>query len=99
MTAGRQQQLAAILLALLPADNSLVGNMALLAEFLAAARDAGLKSVAEDDFKATRDALATAGDVVKEKANGRNMSSVTFKCERFNKSSQHHKKFARGDHL
>lgn len=99
MTAGRQQQLAAILLALLPPDNSLVGNMALLAQFLAAARDAGLKSVTEDDFKATRDALATAGDVVKEKANGRKMSSVALECGRFNKSRQHHRKFARGDHL
>ena len=75
--AAAQKQLRTILLALLPEDYSAVGNITLLEQFVAAARDAGLKGITEEDFKATRDALVEAGEAVKGKGRGGSTARVT----------------------
>ncbi len=74
MAETHQQQLQSILLQLLPADHSAVGNGALWQQWQAAAQTAGAVSngppVTEDDFKTTRDALVAAGQAVKGKGRG-----------------------------
>ena len=68
---NEQQQLPTLLLSLLPADHSTVGNITLLDQFLAAAQQAGRQPPAtEDDFKAAREALVAAGLAVKGKGRG-----------------------------
>ena len=67
----RLQPLPELLLNLLPADHSTVGNITLLAQFLAAAQTAGHQPpVSEEDFKTARDALVAAGLAVKGKGRG-----------------------------
>ena len=65
----RQQRLEATLLALLPANGSLVGNGSLLAQWTQAARAAGL-SVTAEDFSRLREALVARGLVVRGKGRG-----------------------------
>ena len=68
---NEQQQLPTLLLSLLPADHSTVGNITLLDQFLAAAQQAGRQPPAtEDDFKTAREALVAAGLAVKGKGRG-----------------------------
>ncbi|MDO8772690.1 MAG: DNA methyltransferase [Burkholderiaceae bacterium] len=71
------EQLKTLLLALLPDDHTTVGNIALLAQLQASARDAGLKSISEDDFKAARDALVAVGQAVKGKGRGGSLARAT----------------------
>ena len=71
------EQLKNLLLALLPDDHSTVGNITLLAQLQAAARDAGLKTMAEDDFKTARDALVADGKAVKGKGRGGSLARAT----------------------
>ena len=67
----RLQPLPELLLNLLPADHSTVGNITLLAQFLAAAQTAGHQPpVSEEDFKTARDVLVAAGLAVKGKGRG-----------------------------
>ena len=55
---NEQQQLTTLLLNLLPADHTTVGNSTLLEQFLAAAQAEGHQPPAtEDDFKTAREAL------------------------------------------
>ncbi len=70
MDAAQQAQLKNLLLALLPEDHSTVGNITLLAQLQAGARDAGLKPIDEDEFKAARDTLVADGHAVKGKGRG-----------------------------
>ena len=71
MSNEQQQQLQALLLNLLPADHTTVGNITLLEQFLTAATAAGQTPAAtEDDFKAAREALVAEGRVVKGKGRG-----------------------------
>jgi len=63
----RLEQLKVFLFALLPVDYSTVGNITLLAQFLANAGNAGLKDIDEGDFKTARDALVANGQAVKGK--------------------------------
>lgn len=77
MTRARQQQLKTILLGLLPDDHSAVGNSTLLEQFQVAARDAGLKSIDEDDFKAAREALVESGQAIKGKGRGGSTARTT----------------------
>ena len=68
---NEQQQLTTLLLNLLPADHTTVGNSTLLERFLAAAQAEGHKPPAtEDDFKTAREALVAAGLAVKGKGRG-----------------------------
>ena len=60
MTAGRQQQIEQLLLNLLPADGSTVGNAKLFEQVHTAAKAAGLRC-GEQDFAAAREALVDAG--------------------------------------
>ena len=71
MPDARQQQLQTLLLNLLPADYTTVGNITLLEQFLAAAKKADCQPPAtEEDFKAAREALLAAGLVVKGRGRG-----------------------------
>ena len=66
-----QPALHTLLLHLLPADHTTVGNITLLEQFLAAAQAAGHQPPAtEDDFKIAREALVAAGLAVKGKGRG-----------------------------
>ena len=68
---NEQQQHQTLLLNLLPADHTTVGNSTLLEQFLAAAQAEGHKPPAtEDDFKTAREALVAAGLAVKGKGRG-----------------------------
>jgi adenine-specific DNA-methyltransferase len=68
---NEQQQLTTLLLNLLPADHTTVGNSTLLERFLAAAQAEGHQPPAtEDDFKMAREALVAAGLAVKGKGRG-----------------------------
>ena len=68
---NEQQQLTTLLLNLLPADHTTVGNITLLQQFLAAAQAAGHQPPAtEDDFITAREALLAAGLAVKGKGRG-----------------------------
>lgn len=62
--------LTALLLQLLPADHSAVGNGALLGQFSAACQAAGLGSVTQEDFQAAREALLATGQAVKGRGRG-----------------------------
>ena len=62
--------LTALLLQLLPADHSAVGNGALLNQFSAACQSAGLGPVTLDDFQAAREALLATGQAVKGRGRG-----------------------------
>ncbi|HMN21417.1 MAG TPA: site-specific DNA-methyltransferase [Ottowia sp.] len=72
MSDQRQQQFQALLLDLLPADHSTIGNGALLAQFLAAAPGAS-----RDDFQHAREALVAAGLAVKGKGRGGSTARAT----------------------
>ncbi|MBN8506002.1 MAG: site-specific DNA-methyltransferase [Burkholderiales bacterium] len=65
----RESQLDALLLELLPADGTPVGNGALSARFASSATEAGL-SPQPEDFTAARERLLGAGLVVKGKGRG-----------------------------
>ncbi|MDU7586555.1 MAG: DNA methyltransferase, partial [Acidovorax sp.] len=68
---NEQQQLQTLLLNLLPADHTTVGNTTLLEQFLAAAQAAGHQPLpTEADFKTAREALVAAGLAVKGKGRG-----------------------------
>lgn len=68
---NEQQQLQTLLLNLLPADHTTVGNITLLEQFLAAAQAAGHQPLpTEADFKTAREALVAAGLAVKGKGRG-----------------------------
>ena len=74
----RQQALEALLLNLLPADHSTVGNATLQQQFLAAAQAAGHPGpVTADDFQAAREALLAAGLAVKGKGRGGSTARAT----------------------
>ena len=62
--------MTALLLQLLPADHSAVGNGALLNQFGAACQAAGLGPVTPDDFQAAREALVATGQDVKGRGRG-----------------------------
>ena len=62
--------LTALLLQLLPADHSAVGNGALLGQFSAACQAAGLGPVTQEDFQAAREALLATGQAVKGRGRG-----------------------------
>ena len=75
---NKQQQLTTLLLNLLPADHTTVGNSTLLERFLAAAQAEGHKPPAtEDDFKTAREALVAAGLAVKGKGRGGSTARAT----------------------
>lgn len=76
MAETRQQQLQSILLQLLPADHSAVGNLALWEQFKAAALDAGIRAT-DDAFKAAREALVESGQAVKGKGRGGSTARAT----------------------
>jgi len=78
MSMQRQQALEALLLNLLPADHSTVGNATLQQQFLAAAQAAGHPGpVTADDFQAAREALLAAGLAVKGKGRGGSTARAT----------------------
>ena len=78
MSKNQEPQLESLLLDLLPADHSPVGNMALLERFLQAAKAAGISpAVTEDDFKAARERLVAAGHAVKGKGRGGSTARAT----------------------
>ena len=62
--------LTALLLQLLPADHSAVGNGALFNQFSAACQAAGLGPVTQEDFQAAREALLATGQAVKGRGRG-----------------------------
>ena len=75
---NEQQQLTTLLLNLLPADHTPVGNSTLLEQFLAAAQAEGHQPPAtEDDFKTAREALVAAGLAVKGKGRGGSTARAT----------------------
>ena len=75
---NEQQQHQTLLLNLLPADHTTVGNITLLEQFLAAAATAGHTPPAvEDDFKTAREALVAAGLAVKGKGRGGSTARAT----------------------
>ena len=67
MAQTRQQRLESILLQLLPADHSAVGNIALWEQFQAAAQSDGVADATEAAFKAAREALVESGRAIKGK--------------------------------
>lgn len=69
--------LQAILLQLLPADHSTVGNITLWQQFQAAVQAAGIPPVSEDSFKATREALVASGQAVKGRGRGGSTARAT----------------------
>ena len=69
MPGTKQQQLQGVLLKLLPADHTFVGNGALLEQFRDAAREHGIRA-GEADFQTAREALLVAGQAVKGKGRG-----------------------------
>lgn len=78
MSNERTQQLQALLLNLLPADHTTVGNISLLEQFLAQAQQAGTTPPAtEADFQAARDALVASGQAVKGKGRGGSTARAT----------------------
>jgi len=62
--------LTALLLQLLPADHSTVGNGALWGQFSAACDAAGLGPVTQEDFQTAREALLATGQAVKGRGRG-----------------------------
>lgn len=77
MSEPRQQKLQTILLQLLPADHSAVGNIALWAQFQAAADAAGIAAITEDTFKIVREALVESGQAIKGKGRGGSTARAT----------------------
>jgi adenine-specific DNA-methyltransferase len=77
MSESTQPALLAILLQLLPADHNPVGNGALWTLFQAATLAAGIPSVTEDTFKATREALVASGQAIKGKGRGGSTARAT----------------------
>lgn len=71
------QQLHAILLQLLPADHTTVGNLTLWEQFQAAVKAAGISPVSEDTFKAAREALVASGQAIKGKGRGGSTARAT----------------------
>ena len=75
---NEQQQHQTLLLNLLPADHTTMGNITLLEQFLAAAQAAGHQPPGtEDDFKTAREALVAAGLAVKGKGRGGSTARAT----------------------
>lgn len=74
---GVRQQLRTILLQLLPADHSAVGNLTLWGQFQAAAQAAGVTTITEDAFKAAREALVDSGQAIKGKGRGGSTARAT----------------------
>jgi len=70
------QSLSTILLQLLPADHTAIGNTALWAQFQTATQAVGL-TASEDDFKAAREALVTSGQAIKGKGRGGSTARAT----------------------
>ena len=68
--AETQHQLQSLLLQLLPADHSAVGNISLWAQLQEAAHTAGLTAISEDEFKTAREALVASGQAIKGKGRG-----------------------------
>jgi adenine-specific DNA-methyltransferase len=68
--ANREQRLRAILIQLVPADCSAVGNGALFEQFCAAALAEKLRAPTQEDFQSARDALLEAGLIVKGRGRG-----------------------------
>ena len=77
MAETRQQQLQSILLQLLPADNSAVGNLTLWEQLQAAALEAGVSAITEDAFKTAREALVESGHAIKGKGRGGSTARAT----------------------
>lgn len=77
MSESRQQALQLILLQLLPADHTTVGNTTLVSQFQAAALAAGMASVTDDDFKAARESLVASGQAIKGKGRGGSLARAT----------------------
>ena len=77
MAETRQQRLESILLQLLPADHSAVGNAALWEQFQAAAQSAGVAGATEAAFKAAREALVKSGRAIKGKGRGGSTARAT----------------------
>jgi adenine-specific DNA-methyltransferase len=75
--AQKHLQLQSILLQLLPADHSAIGNMSLSVQFQAAAKAAGILGISDDDFKTTRDALVETGQAIKGKGRGGSTARTT----------------------
>jgi adenine-specific DNA-methyltransferase len=76
MTAGRQQQIEQLLLNLLPADGSTVGNAKLFEQVHAAAKAAGLRC-GEQDFAVARQALVETGLALKGRGRGGSTARAT----------------------
>ncbi len=66
----REQRLRAILIQLVPADCSAVGNGALFVQFCAAALAEKLRAPTQEDFQRAREALLEAGLIVKGRGRG-----------------------------
>ncbi len=78
MSEERQQQLQTLLLNLLPADHTTVGNITLQNQFLTAAASAGHTPPAtEEDFQTAREALLAAGLAIKGKGRGGSTARAT----------------------
>ena len=77
MSEPRQQALQLILLQLLPADHTTVGNITLFSQLKAATLAAGMAPVTEDDFKDARDALVADATAVKGKGRGGSLARAT----------------------
>ena len=76
MIAGRQQQIEQLLLNLLPADGTTVGNAKLFDQVHAAAKAAGLRC-SEQDFAAAREALVETGLALKGRGRGDSTARAT----------------------
>ena len=76
MTAGRQPQIERLLLNLLPADGSTLGNAKLFEQMHAAAKAAGLRC-SEQNFAAAREALVETGLALKGRGRGGSTARVT----------------------
>jgi adenine-specific DNA-methyltransferase len=76
MTAGRQQQIEQLLLNLLPADGSTVGNAKLFEQVHAASKATSLRC-SEDDFASAREALVEMGLALKGRGRGGSTARAT----------------------
>ena len=71
------QQLQTLLLQLLPADHSALGNGNLWTQFQASTQAAGTTAVTQDDFNAAREALVASGKAVKGRGRGGSTARAT----------------------
>ena len=71
------QQLQNLLLQLLPADHSALGNGNLWTQFQAGTQAAGTTAVTQDDFNAAREALVASGKAVKGRGRGGSTARAT----------------------